>query len=107
VVRRRIDCGDGHAALAHHVEQLLATVLRGLPDEHRAARQAELTNELIALLSSKARHSDDPDQAVEVPPEELRAIKPRVQALALPVIAERLEPREAPAEFLNVTFQAA
>jgi predicted RNase H-like HicB family nuclease len=31
----------------------------------------------------------------------------RIQALALRVIAERLEQREAPAEFLNVTFQAA
>ena len=31
----------------------------------------------------------------------------RVQALALRVIAERLEHREAPAEFLNVTFEAA
>src|SRR5580692_8274966 len=31
----------------------------------------------------------------------------RVQALALRVIAERLEHREVPAEFLNVTFQAA
>ena len=31
----------------------------------------------------------------------------RVQALALRVIAERLEHREAPATFLNVTFQAA
>jgi len=31
----------------------------------------------------------------------------RVQALALRVIAERLEHREAPAELLNVTFQAA
>jgi predicted RNase H-like HicB family nuclease len=30
-----------------------------------------------------------------------------VQALALRVIAERLEHREAPAEFLNVTFKAA
>ena len=31
----------------------------------------------------------------------------RVQALALRVIAERLEHREAPAEYLNVTFEAA
>jgi predicted RNase H-like HicB family nuclease len=31
----------------------------------------------------------------------------RVQALALRVIAERLEHRESPAEFLNVTFKAA
>jgi predicted RNase H-like HicB family nuclease len=31
----------------------------------------------------------------------------RVQALALRVIADRLEHREAPAEYLNVTFKAA
>jgi predicted RNase H-like HicB family nuclease len=31
----------------------------------------------------------------------------KVQALALRVIAERLEHREAPAELLNVTFEAA
>ena len=31
----------------------------------------------------------------------------KVQALALRVIAERLEHGEAPAEFLNVTFKAA
>jgi len=31
----------------------------------------------------------------------------RIQALALRVIAERLEHREAPSEFLSVTFQAA
>ena len=31
----------------------------------------------------------------------------RVRALALRVIAERLEHREAPAEFVNVTFEAA
>jgi predicted RNase H-like HicB family nuclease len=31
----------------------------------------------------------------------------RVQALALRVIAERLEHREAPAELLNVVFHAA
>ena len=30
-----------------------------------------------------------------------------VQALALRVLAERLEQSEAPVEFLNVTFQAA
>ena len=31
----------------------------------------------------------------------------KVQALALRVLAERLERQEAPGEFLNVTFQAA
>ena len=31
----------------------------------------------------------------------------KVQALALRVLAERLEQQETPGEFLNVTFQAA
>ncbi|MEO7156687.1 MAG: hypothetical protein ABI039_03940 [Vicinamibacterales bacterium] len=31
----------------------------------------------------------------------------KVQALALRVLAERLEHQEAPSEFLNVMFQAA
>ena len=31
----------------------------------------------------------------------------KVQALALRVLAERLDHRETPGEFLNVTFQAA
>ncbi len=31
----------------------------------------------------------------------------KVQALALRVLAERLDHREAPGEFLNVTFHAA
>jgi len=31
----------------------------------------------------------------------------KIQALALRVLAERLEHQEAPGEFLNVTFQAA
>jgi len=31
----------------------------------------------------------------------------KVQALGLRVIADRLEHRETPAEFLNVTFEAA
>jgi predicted RNase H-like HicB family nuclease len=31
----------------------------------------------------------------------------RIQALALRVIAERLEHRETPSDFLNVTFNAA
>ena len=50
----------------------------------------------IPALSGVMAYGHDRDEAVA-----------RVQALALRVIAERLEHREAPAEFLNVTFQAA
>ena len=50
----------------------------------------------IPELSGVMCYGADRDEAVA-----------RVQALALRVIAERLEHREAPAEFLNVAFQAA
>jgi predicted RNase H-like HicB family nuclease len=50
----------------------------------------------VAALSGVMAYGKDRDEAIA-----------RVQALALRVIAERLEHREAPAEFVNVTFQAA
>lgn len=50
----------------------------------------------VPLLAGVMCYGSDRDEAVA-----------RVQALALRMIAERLEHREAPAEFLNVTFQAA
>ena len=50
----------------------------------------------VPALAGVMAYGQDRDEAVA-----------RVQALALRVIAERLEHREAPAEFLNVTFQAA
>ena len=50
----------------------------------------------VPALSGVMAYGQDRDEAVA-----------RVQALALRVIAERLEHREAPAEFLNVTFHAA
>lgn len=50
----------------------------------------------VPALPGVLCYGHDRDEAVAV-----------VQALALRVIAERLENREVPAEFLNVTFQAA
>jgi predicted RNase H-like HicB family nuclease len=50
----------------------------------------------IETLPGVLCYGDDRDEAVA-----------KVQALALRVIAERLEHREAPAEFLQVSFQAA
>ena len=48
----------------------------------------------VPALSGVMCYGQDRDEAVA-----------KVQALALRVIAERLEQREAPAEFLNVTFK--
>jgi predicted RNase H-like HicB family nuclease len=50
----------------------------------------------VPALAGVLCYGQDRDEAVA-----------KVQALALRVIAERLEHREAPAELLNVTFLAA
>ena len=50
----------------------------------------------VPALAGVMCYGSDRDEAVA-----------HVQALALRVIAERLEHREVPTEFLNVTFQAA
>jgi predicted RNase H-like HicB family nuclease len=50
----------------------------------------------VADLSGVMAYGQNRDEAIA-----------RVQALALRVIAERLEHREAPAELLNVSFTAA
>ena len=50
----------------------------------------------VPVLSGVMAYGQDRDEAVA-----------RVQALALRVIAERLEHREAPTEFLQVSFHAA
>ncbi len=50
----------------------------------------------VPALAGMLCYGSDRDEAVA-----------KVQALALRVIAERLEQREAPAELVNVTFLAA
>ena len=70
----------------------------GLHDVHVELEREEDGRWLaeVPALSGVMCYGQDRDEAVA-----------KVQALALRVIAERLEHREAPAEFLNVTFKAA
>ena len=70
VVRDNVDPAEAHATLARHVEGLLASALKDLPQEGRAAKQAELANHIINLFVDS--HAD----VVEIPPEHLRSIQP-------------------------------
>ena len=70
VVRENVDPAEAHAILARHVEGLLANALRELPQEGRAAKQAELANDIINLIVDG--HAD----VVEIAPEQLRSIQP-------------------------------
>ncbi|MEO8682694.1 MAG: DUF3427 domain-containing protein [Vicinamibacterales bacterium] len=76
VVRENVDPAEAHATLARHVEGVVASALKELPQEGRAAKQAELTNEIVRLLVNN--HAD----LVEIPPEQLRSIQPITGVLA-------------------------
>ena len=79
-----LDPAEAHATLARHVEDVVARALRGIPQEDRLAKQAEVANEIIRLLGGPADHLRqgyggqeagrhiDP---VEIPPEQLRSIQ--------------------------------
>ncbi|MDO8794035.1 MAG: DEAD/DEAH box helicase family protein, partial [Vicinamibacterales bacterium] len=86
VVRESVDPAEAHATLARHVEGLLASALKDLPQEGRAAKQAELANEIIRLLTGPATPKgvayDSHADVVEIPPEQLRSIQPNSGGLA-------------------------
>lgn len=69
-VRESVDPAEAHDTLARHVEGLLATTLKNLPQEGRVAKQAELANEIIKLVVDRSA------EVVENPPELLRSIQP-------------------------------
>jgi superfamily II DNA or RNA helicase/HKD family nuclease len=76
VIKADVDPAEAHATLARHVEGVVASALKGLPQEGRASRQAEVANRIIKLLVDS--HGD----VVETPPEQLRSIQPITGALA-------------------------
>lgn len=52
VVRERVEPAEAHQTLSRHVERVVAQALRGLPEADRLERQAEIANQVIALISS-------------------------------------------------------
>ena len=95
--------GSGVRFASPAPDSLSITLLGRVLNEKRPMLRIELAREEdgrwiaeVPALPGVLCYGHDRDQAVA-----------GVQALALRVIAERLENREAPAEFINVTFQAA
>jgi len=76
VSTKGLDPVEANATLARHVEDVVARALRGILQEDRLAKQAEVANEIIGLLSgpAEARRDSDTDP-IEVPPEQLRSIQ--------------------------------
>ena len=48
-----LDSADSHTILAEHLGDLIASVLRRLPSQHRLENQRLLANEIIELLAEK------------------------------------------------------
>ena len=66
----KLDPGDAHDTLARHVYHLLRRSLRGKPEE-----QADFCNKLLALTADQLKAADE-DEAIELPPQELREVQP-------------------------------
>jgi superfamily II DNA or RNA helicase/HKD family nuclease len=75
VVREPLEPAEAHSTLARHFQGVVARTLRGLPEDERISRQAEITNRLVRALIGLGEGSQDDGDAVEIPPEELRAIR--------------------------------
>ena len=76
IVTEQLDAAEAHATLARHIANLVARVLRALPQEDRTAAQAELTNQIIRLLAANPIDATRNDDLVGSPPEQLLAIQP-------------------------------
>jgi HKD family nuclease len=76
IVTEELDAAEAHATLARHIANLVAGVLRALPQEDRTAAQTELTNRIIRLLAANPIDATRNDDLVASPPEQLLAIQP-------------------------------
>jgi hypothetical protein len=75
VVTQELQPTEAHVALARHIEDVVARALADLPHD-RAARQSQLANQIISLLSNKPTEARFHEDLVENPPEQLQAIQP-------------------------------
>src|SRR3954468_12649730 len=76
IVTEELDAAESHATLARHIANLVAGVLRALPQEDRTAAQTGLTNQIIRLLAATPIDATRNDDLVASPPEQLLAIQP-------------------------------
>jgi len=76
IVTEKLDPAEAHGTLARHIANMVAGVLRDLPQEDRTAAQTELTNQIIRLLATNPVEARRHDDVIETPPEQLRAIQP-------------------------------
>jgi superfamily II DNA or RNA helicase len=76
IVKKELDPGEAHGALARHVANVLSRALDALPQADRVEAQSELTNQIVGLLAANPAGAGAQDDLIEIPPEQLRAIQP-------------------------------
>ena len=67
IVTEELDATEAHATLALHIANLVAGVLRALPQEDLGTAQTELTNQIIRLLAANPIEASRNDDLVENP----------------------------------------
>ena len=76
VAQSGLHAADAHLAVAGHLRRVLERVLRAIPEDERLARQAEISNTLLAWLrEALGSNSVTADDALVVPLSVLREIK--------------------------------
>ena len=63
IVTEELDAAEVHATLARHIANLVAGVLRALPQEDRTASQAELANQISSRPAASRSSFTMPPQA--------------------------------------------
>lgn len=72
-----VDSAEAHNVIARYVSDIVERALRGLPEQDRRSRQAEIANRVIQLLAGAAetREAVSEGDGVVVPPQELQAVR--------------------------------
>jgi superfamily II DNA or RNA helicase/HKD family nuclease len=72
-----LDPAEAHATLARHIEGVVAHALRGIPQEGRLVKQAEVSNGIIGFFTASLNGvaNKNADDVVALPPELLRSIR--------------------------------
>ncbi|HUP44137.1 MAG TPA: DUF3427 domain-containing protein [Thermoanaerobaculia bacterium] len=71
-----LEPADSHLLLARHIAAVVREALRGVPDEERTLRQAQICNELLRSVTASLPAEVDADDLIADPPRRLAAIYP-------------------------------
>ncbi|HVS30091.1 MAG TPA: DEAD/DEAH box helicase family protein, partial [Thermoanaerobaculia bacterium] len=67
---------DSHLMLARYIGTVVREALRGVPEEERTARQAQICNEVLRAIATSLPDQIEQDDLIAEPPQRLAAVYP-------------------------------